>query len=124
VAIRSGDIILVRTGSLRRFRETGRGLFDDFAGLDWRCAAWLHEHQVAAVAADNVGVECGPQDGMMLPLHMLCLRDMGMIFGEMWELDALAADCAADGIFEFQLVAPPLHVTGAVGSPVNPLAIK
>ena len=36
----------------------------------------------------------------------------------------LAADCAADGVYEFQLVAPPLSVTGGVGSPVNPIAIK
>jgi hypothetical protein len=49
---------------------------------------------------------------------------MGMIFGEYWDLTALAEDCAADGVYEFQLVAPPLRVVGAVGSPVNPIAIK
>ena len=31
---------------------------------------------------------------------------------------------AADGVYEFQLVAPPLRVTGGVGSPLNPIAIK
>lgn len=35
-----------------------------------------------------------------------------------------AADCAADGQWEFLLAAPPLKVTGAVGSPLNPLALK
>lgn len=35
-----------------------------------------------------------------------------------------AADCAADGRYEFLLVAPALVVPGAVGSPVNPQAIK
>ena len=59
-----------------------------------------------------------------LPMHMLCLRDMGLMFGEYWDLTALAADCAADGVYEFQLIAPPLRVVGAVGSPVNPIAIK
>ena len=53
-----------------------------------------------------------------------CLRDMGLMLGEYWDLTALAADCAADGVYEFQLVAPPLRVTGAVGSPINPIAIK
>ena len=43
-----------------------------------------------------------------------------MMLGEYWDLTALAADCAADGVYEFQLVAPPLSVVGAVGSPVNP----
>jgi kynurenine formamidase len=57
-------------------------------------------------------------------MHMLCLRDMGLMLGEYWDLTALAADCAADGVYEFQLVAPPLRVVGAVGSPVNPIAIK
>jgi hypothetical protein len=49
---------------------------------------------------------------------------MGLLVGEMWDLDALAEDCAADGVYEFFLVAQPLPITGAVGSPINPLAIK
>jgi hypothetical protein len=44
--------------------------------------------------------------------------------GEMWNLEELAADRAADRVYEFQLAAPPLRVTGAVGSPINPIAIK
>jgi hypothetical protein len=55
---------------------------------------------------------------------MLALRDMGMPLGEMFNLDALAADCAADGRYAFLLAAPPLAFTNAVGSPVNPLALK
>ena len=35
-----------------------------------------------------------------------------------------AADCAADGTWEFLFTAPPLKVTGGVGSPLNPLAVK
>jgi hypothetical protein len=78
------------------------------------------------VAADNLMVEnpASGVDGAILPMHMLCLRDMGLMLGEYWDLTALAADCAADGVYEFQLIAPPLRVTGAVGSPVNPIAIK
>ncbi len=44
--------------------------------------------------------------------------------GEMWDLDALAGDCAQDGRYSFWLTAGPLPVTGAVGAPVNPLAVK
>ncbi|MEB3061886.1 cyclase family protein [[Mycobacterium] zoologicum] len=125
VAIEPGDIVLVRTGWWGRFRQTGDGS-EPGAGLDWRCASWLHEHQVAAVAADNLMVEdpVSGVEGTFLPMHMLCLRDMGMMLGEYWDLEALAADCANDGVYEFQLVAPPLRVTGGVGSPVNPIAIK
>jgi hypothetical protein len=42
----------------------------------------------------------------------------------MWDVDALAEDCAEDRVYEFLLVAPPLTITGAVGSPINPQAIK
>ena len=125
VTVGSGDIVLVRTGWWARFlRDRRRSRAGP--GLDWRCASWLHDNEVAAVAADNLMVEdpASGVEGTFLPLHMLCLRDMGMMFGEYWDLTALADDCATDGVYEFQLVAPPLRVVGAVGSPVNPIAIK
>lgn len=125
VTIERGDIVLIRTGWWTRFLQTGNRT-EPFSGLDWRCASWLHDHEVAAVASDNLQVEdlISGVDGVFLPLHLLCLRDMGLMLGEYWDLTALAADCAADGVYEFQLVAPPLRFVGAVGSPVNPIAIK
>ena len=44
--------------------------------------------------------------------------------GEFWDLDALAADCAADGVYEFFLTATPLNLEGGVGSPANAVAVK
>jgi kynurenine formamidase len=125
VTIGRGDIVLIRTGWWARFLITGDGA-EHGAGLDWRCASWFHDHDVAAVASDNLMVEdpVSGVEGTFLPMHMLCLRDMGLMLGEYWDLTALAEDCAADGVYEFQLVAPPLRVVGAVGSPVNPIAIK
>jgi hypothetical protein len=55
---------------------------------------------------------------------MIQLRDMGLAQGQNWNLDELAADCATDGRLDFLLVAPPLPLTGAVGAPVVPIAIK
>ena len=49
---------------------------------------------------------------------------MGLTIGEIFQLDELAEDCAADNVYEFFFAAPPLPITGAVGSPINPLAIK
>lgn len=125
VTVGRGDVVLVHTGWWSRFLQNGDGT-EPGAGLDWLCAAWLHDHEVAAVAADNLMVEdpVSAVEGTFLPMHMLCLRDMGMMFGEYWNLTPLAADCAEDGVYEFQLIAPPLSVVGAVGSPVNPIAIK
>ena len=36
----------------------------------------------------------------------------------------MQSDQAADGVYEFFLTAAPLPITGAVGSPVNPIAVK
>ena len=55
---------------------------------------------------------------------MVLIRDMGMSLGEMFDLEALAEDCAADGVWEFLFCAPVLKVSQAVGSPINPLALK
>jgi kynurenine formamidase len=125
VTIGRGDIVLIRTGWWTRFLETGDGS-EPGSGLDWRCASWLHDHDVAAVAADNLMVEdpISGVKGTFMPMHMLCLRDMGLMLGEYWDLAALADDCAADGVWEFQLIAAPLRVVGGVGSPLNPIAIK
>jgi len=52
------------------------------------------------------------------------MTHMGMAIGEIFDLEALADDCAEDGVYEFMFVASPLPITGAVGSPVSALAIK
>jgi kynurenine formamidase len=130
VSMATGDIVLVRTGHIQRFTiEKDRAAFNGAQpGLDPSCAEWVHEHSLAAVCADNLGVEIlGPQimrSEVPLAFHMYCLRDMGCPLGEMFNLDALAADCADDGRYTFLLSAPPIPFTNAVGSPVNPLALK
>jgi hypothetical protein len=55
---------------------------------------------------------------------MISLRNTGLLLGEIFFLDALSRACAEDGRYEFLFTAPPLPITGAVGSPINPLAIK
>jgi hypothetical protein len=52
------------------------------------------------------------------------IRDIGLTLGEMFDFEALKADCDADGVWEFLFVAPGLKVTGAVGTPLSPVAIK
>jgi kynurenine formamidase len=130
VAPEVGDIVLIRTGHMRRFTVGGdRVAFMGLQpGLSYTCAEWAHDKSLAAVAADNMAVEVLDPAGMgsdvPLAFHMLALRDMGMPLGEMFDMEALAADCAEDGRYAFMLSAPPLEVTGGFGSPVNPLALK
>jgi hypothetical protein len=49
---------------------------------------------------------------------------MGLIQGQNFVLDTLAADCARDGAYAFFLDATPLPFTAGLGSPVNPVAVK
>lgn len=123
-----GDLLLVRTGRLARARREGWG---DYAGgpspgLSFTTADWLHDTEIAGIATDTWGFEVRPNefDVAFQPLHQVAIPNMGLFIGEMWDLDALAADCAADGVWDFFLTAAPLPVTGAVGAPVNPIAVK
>ena len=128
VQVEPGDVAVIRTGWRVRFLETsdGESWTVGSPGLSWRCAQWLYDHDAAAVASDNIAVEVVPSEiaGVNAVLHLLTIRDMGMMLGEMWDLEDLSDDCAKDGVYEFLLVAQPLRVSGAVGSPVNPVAIK
>lgn len=127
VSIESGDILLVRTGVLAEWSRTGSWTryHGSHPGLHHRAALWLHDREIAAVASDNGAVEGIDKQGLLaIPLHQLALRDMGLPLGETFDLEALARDCADDGVYECFVVAPALNITGGVGSPVNPLAMK
>ena len=96
-------------------------------GMSIKTIPWLHEREVAAIALDNIAAEVSPHEepgGPMFPFHIQAIRNLGMMIGELWGLDELAADCAEDNVYEFFLMATPLRITNAAGSPVNPIAIK
>jgi len=127
VTVGPGDVLLVRTGCLGTWIEHPElRVRRRQSGLAWDTIPWLAERDVAMVAADNRAVEAipGPPDGPLLPWHISALRDLGLLVGELFDLDELADDCAADGVYEFFFVALPLPLVNGVGSPLNPLAIK
>jgi kynurenine formamidase len=94
-------------------------------GLDLSALEWLHDHRIAAVATDTPAVEVMPSrlPGIKIPFHVVAIVYMGLLLGEIFELDGLAATCARHHTYEFLFVAAPLPVTGAVGSPLNPYAV-
>ena len=59
-----------------------------------------------------------------MPFHQAAIAGLGLTLGEYFWLDDLAAACAEDGRFELFVVAPPLNVTNASGSMLNPIAIR
>jgi len=129
VRVQPGDIVLIRTGDVgRRVREKSWGTFSagDAPGLSFHTAPWLYEKSVAGIATDTWGAEVRPNElpGSFQPLHLVMVVNMGLLVGEIFNLESLGADCAADSVYEFMFVAPPLPITRAVGSPINPQAIK
>lgn len=129
VDVRRGDIVLVRTGAITKCRTEGR--WGDYAGGDAPglavdAAEWIHGHELAGLATDTWGAEVRPNQtaDVFQPFHIVSLVYMGLLLGEIFDLDALAESCADDKQYDFQFFAPPLPMTGAVGAPINPIAVK
>ncbi len=125
--VEPGDILLVRTGQMELLRAGDKeGYRIPSPGLSWKAVPWLRERDVAAVATDTFAFEVWPgeDDQALFPVHLLNLVEVGLLQGQNWHLDDLAADCAADGVYEFLLSATPEPVQGGVGAPVNPVATK
>lgn len=136
VTVQSGDILCLHTGLADMALKLGP--HDDHEALRHACAVldgtdralldWISASGIAAIAADNYAVEERRQalphgsGGALLPLHEHCLFKLGLPLGEMWHLSELAAWLRQRGRHAFLLTAPPLHLPGAVGSPVNPIA--
>lgn len=130
VDLKSGDYIVVRTGHMERCQaaESWDGYpGGDAPGLAFETLEWIQRTQLAALATDTWGAEVRPNNtepGINQPWHWITIPIMGMTMGEIFNVKELADDCAGDGTYEYLFVAPALPITGAVGSPVNPLAIK
>ncbi len=139
VVLQPGDIVLLRTGWLTWYkgldeagREALRGTLHPgkgglaCPGLDpgQATAAWVWDHEIAAMAADNVALEALPVEARVGFQHRRLIALQGMPIGEVWDLDELAEDCARDGVYEFLLVSVPLYLPGGVGTPANAYAIK
>lgn len=132
VEVRPGDALLVRTGLLGATKAAGTwaefaehgDFFPNTPGIAVDALPLLHELGVCAIACDNWAVEQltgGPL--VAFPVHELALVYMGMILGEIFELDELASACAAVGRHEFFFAAAPLPIVGGVGGPANPIAV-
>jgi hypothetical protein len=84
-------------------------------------AEHLWDWGVAAVACDNGTLEAFPVEGHFLLVDLLV--QLGILIGELWLLDALAAACARESRYEFFVTCAPLNLRGGAGSTANALAI-
>jgi kynurenine formamidase len=150
VRLMRGDILMLRTGWLAFYF----GEMDPAERLALpealRCpgllqaretVAWLWDHGVAVAASDNAGLEAIPsvRDSPFVSerdraagtdpihaglMHPTLIALLGLCIGELWDLEALAADCAATGTWDCLVSCKPLNLVGGVGSPANAIAVR
>jgi len=123
VEIRTGDVVLIRTGYLDWWLAADQATRDSTwfqAGIGADAAQWLADRDVVAVGSDNAAIESIPFDeNHFLIAHKILLVRSGIYMLEYLDLSALAADGVREGI----IAVSPLKVTGATGSPINPVFI-
>jgi kynurenine formamidase len=121
VAVRPGDVLLVRTGYAALWHDEAAYL--EAAGVDRSGTLWASERGVAAVGADNMAWDVpGVHDaeaGTTLFGHLHLLTQKGIYIIENLNLEELARDRR----HQFAFVGIPLKLRGATGSPLRPLAL-
>lgn len=135
VEVTTGDMVCFYTGFGDVILSLGGA--PDAASLEGSCAVldgrddnllrWITDSGLAVLIADNYAVEAVPSRPgtgrhAAMPLHNHCLFKLGVPLGEIWHLSELARWLRQAGRSRFLLTAPPLRLTGAVGSPATPIA--
>lgn len=100
----SAPRVLLRTRSFRDWRNWN----DDFAGISAQLLAGFYEHGVMLVGIDTPSVDPFRSE---LEAHRACIH-YGIAI-----LEGLVLDDVEEG--EYELIAPPLRIRGADGSPVR-----
>jgi kynurenine formamidase len=149
--LQEGDVLLVRTGWIGWYEQQPASVRERLAdrtqlktpGLrpGEELARTLWNLHIAAIGADNPAVEVWPPGSTVDPAyeaevradktrlheiftHTLLLPMLGLPLGEMFALDRLADDCAADRQYECFFVSAPINLPAGVASPPNAIAIK
>ena len=133
--LRPGTILLIRTGWMPAYLAASAAEKTAMAPLESLKACgieatramveWFWDNRIAAVGTDCPAVEPWPwdfKDEGALHYRTLCL--LGLPIGEQFNLEELAADCAADNRYECMLVSVPINLEGGIASPPNAVAIK
>ncbi len=143
VEIQPGDFVVVRTGWMQHYLNSERGMPDEIGntgrwmyavgkdfqstGVSTKSVQWMRDHDVAGCVNDTYAYESFPPSepdwSDLLAVHMLQVRDMGLIQGQNWNLEELSVACAERGSGEFLLVANPEPFVGAASTPVAPVAV-
>lgn len=131
LTIEKRDILILRTGWIGSFYVRDQAeFFADYAepGLSFsrELVHWFHDMEIPNLVTDTIANELAvhPESGVTFAMHHSLMRNLGVTFTEIAQLDPLAEDCAADGQWTFFYAAAPLKVVAGTGAPVNPIVIK
>jgi len=119
VEIEEGDVVVVRTGAMRKWPETE--YLGETAGIGMDAARLLCESGAMCVGTDTVAFEVIPAEraGTFLPVHSYMLAEAGAQIIEILNLEGLSRD----RVYEFAFIAAPIRLRGATGSPLRPVGM-
>lgn len=120
LAIRTGDVVLIRTGWMQDF-EDAETYMTNAPGLGMDAARYLADAGAMVVGADNLSFEAFPSEveGNYVPVHTFLLAQSGIPILEVVNLEGLAHD----GVYEFAFIAASLRLRGADAAPMRPIAL-
>jgi kynurenine formamidase len=134
--LKPGDVVLIRTGTLRDWGETGADhgkiAGQDSAGINLESARWLVEQNGAMlIGSDTSGLEYSPRPEdapayrekykSFIPVHNYLLVQQGVHIGEFHNLEELARE----KVYEFCYICSVNKIKGAVaGFTLRPIAIQ
>ncbi len=119
--LRTGDVVLIRTGRMRVYEETA-AYMQNPPGLGLAAARFLVEESGAMiVGADNLSLEAFPSEleTDYVPVHTYLLAEQGTPIIELAYLEELSRDA----VYEFAFIGGSLKLRGADAAPIRPLAI-
>lgn len=121
VQLRSGDVVLVRTGWIKFWPDQRKyySVQSGQPGLNAAAAQWATDQGAFCLGSDNFAVEHVPSPGNTMPVHIHCLVEKGVHLLEVANLEELSRTRT----YDFLLVMVPLKIRGGTASPVRPIAI-
>jgi kynurenine formamidase len=124
--VEEGDILLVRTGQLKRRNQ--QGPVDVTAAGSTACQAAclpLFQQRGIAMIGSDTGNDVAPRQYQRLsnPIHQVGIVAMGLWILDNANLEELAEACRQRSRWELMMCIGPLRLYNATGAPINPIAV-
>eukprot|EP01118_Nematostelium_gracile_P000807 TRINITY_DN10806_c0_g1_i1.p1 TRINITY_DN10806_c0_g1~~TRINITY_DN10806_c0_g1_i1.p1 ORF type:complete len:215 (-),score=61.14 TRINITY_DN10806_c0_g1_i1:1-645(-) len=126
VKLREGDMLLIRTGFMKRRAEKGPIDItkEGCPSVHPSLLPYLHRKKIALLASDTPNdIYPAVYAKMRQPVHVIGIARMGLWLLDNCNLEEISKKCDSSGRYEFLMNVIPLRMQNTTGSPVNPIAI-